>query len=796
MTQAQTTELRLAIVMNGGVSLAVWMGGVAAEIDLLRRACDGTGPPAEGALAEAWRRLASTYGVRVLVDVLAGTSAGGLNSTLLATAIARGAALPDLRTLWSESGSLTRGALVPPVDDGGPIPSLLDGKFFARTAAGAIGAIDGDPQRGGDVSLFVTATAIHAGDLRYTDGFDQGFTAPDHRRLYLFRRAQRAVYRRSRPGGSWSFETESQDDFCRDTPGAVALGQAARASAGFPVAFAPVLEEPSLLARRSVPPGVADDSPATWLMDGGVLDNAPFGPLLDEVARRPVDGPWRRVVCYVVPSSGDVDPTSATPTPADGPTWTRVVGAALGLPREADFRADLGQLTALLADAGGAGADVQALFAQLVEKTQPGKQAGADSAAALPQAARLLFPRYREAKAVAGVGELRLIAAASEKGGRLQAVPPPQGGPILAQRPSWVPESFDDPVQPWSWDIAVAERSTRLLLRRLRKRSAWQPSCTAAIADLSDDLGRVVALRDAFEQEMGRRLTVLTGATGDLSGLDDAALAAKRTAVLTDLHVPERLGELMQSTFDAFARATQLSADAVRTACLAIEVVSGALAGPQLITRAPEFRFLRLGPDVEGPITPGLREVGGSKLYGTGAGHFGAFGLPEWRSWDWMWGRLDAVAHLCRLVMTDADEASIQQQIGVLQDLVLAEEPASAPPGVEEPTTAERRAWVAREVLRIRAEPPDLLAELTRDRATLVETALRFAAGSDAPTVPSPVRRLARWLNLLLAQQPAVRSPNWKERTGRGLARPARAYVWSKLGDPAPDPDQSAGARP
>jgi hypothetical protein len=31
-------EVRLALVLNGGVSLAVWMGGVTHEIDLLRRA--------------------------------------------------------------------------------------------------------------------------------------------------------------------------------------------------------------------------------------------------------------------------------------------------------------------------------------------------------------------------------------------------------------------------------------------------------------------------------------------------------------------------------------------------------------------------------------------------------------------------------------------------------------------------------------------------------------------------------------------------------------------------------------
>ena len=38
---AEILEHRLALVMNGGVSLAVWMGGVACEIDNVRRASNG-----------------------------------------------------------------------------------------------------------------------------------------------------------------------------------------------------------------------------------------------------------------------------------------------------------------------------------------------------------------------------------------------------------------------------------------------------------------------------------------------------------------------------------------------------------------------------------------------------------------------------------------------------------------------------------------------------------------------------------------------------------------------------------
>ena len=37
MSARQPRELRLALSMNGGVSLAVWIGGSVSEIDCLRR---------------------------------------------------------------------------------------------------------------------------------------------------------------------------------------------------------------------------------------------------------------------------------------------------------------------------------------------------------------------------------------------------------------------------------------------------------------------------------------------------------------------------------------------------------------------------------------------------------------------------------------------------------------------------------------------------------------------------------------------------------------------------------------
>ena len=101
-------EMRLALVLNGGVSLAVWMGGVTAEIDRMRRAAypalmHGGGDP----VLKRWEHLLERLRVRLIVDVIAGASAGGLNGAVLAAAIARGQPLPELRDVWLSVGSIS-----------------------------------------------------------------------------------------------------------------------------------------------------------------------------------------------------------------------------------------------------------------------------------------------------------------------------------------------------------------------------------------------------------------------------------------------------------------------------------------------------------------------------------------------------------------------------------------------------------------------------------------------------------------------------------------------------------------
>src|SRR5688572_21567190 len=77
-------EIRVALVMNGGVSLAVWMAGVTHELDLIRRASTPGTPPAQPydlVVAARWRDLMNGNGARggghatverhLVVDVIA-----------------------------------------------------------------------------------------------------------------------------------------------------------------------------------------------------------------------------------------------------------------------------------------------------------------------------------------------------------------------------------------------------------------------------------------------------------------------------------------------------------------------------------------------------------------------------------------------------------------------------------------------------------------------------------------------------------------------------------------------------
>ena len=114
-------ELRLALVCYGGVSLAVYMHGVTREILKLVRASRAyhavpeetassvnymDAAPHRGELDteavyfEMLQQIGGHVRLRVIVDVIAGASAGGINGIMLARALAFDLSLAAHRRLW------------------------------------------------------------------------------------------------------------------------------------------------------------------------------------------------------------------------------------------------------------------------------------------------------------------------------------------------------------------------------------------------------------------------------------------------------------------------------------------------------------------------------------------------------------------------------------------------------------------------------------------------------------------------------------------------------------------------
>ncbi len=107
-------ELRLALICYGGVSLAIYMHGITKEIWKLAKASrdfhDGekNHKCSRGTYYDIleWIEQESTVKLRVLPDIIAGASAGGINGIFLSQAIISGESLEPLTDMWLETADV------------------------------------------------------------------------------------------------------------------------------------------------------------------------------------------------------------------------------------------------------------------------------------------------------------------------------------------------------------------------------------------------------------------------------------------------------------------------------------------------------------------------------------------------------------------------------------------------------------------------------------------------------------------------------------------------------------------
>lgn len=376
-------ELRIGLVLYGGVSLAVYMNGVVTEIWNALRASVARGPQVKAAagtavvyrkLMDDLKRCKDCDDLRVVVDTIAGTSAGGVNGVVLGKAIATGADASVLNTTWIEKAGIEELAAQPPgrapwwlrlgdnalallhsdfrklrrrfdetpgigwawardhmyslFTSNNPEKTPLRGEYFTRIIASTLEEMTHGhagptliPQ-GGRLDLVLTRTDLHGWprhlpvDPRFHDRLLE--TAHAHRMHFRFCRA----FGPPQQGADLDF----REDF--------GLTYAARTTAGFPVAFAPVcyrtaaksftqarhghtIPNQGNFAARHLPEHrlTAYKAATAWMVDGGVLDNKPFSAVIRLIEEKPADRSVYRTLVYIEPDPALADSAGPAPMP-------------------------------------------------------------------------------------------------------------------------------------------------------------------------------------------------------------------------------------------------------------------------------------------------------------------------------------------------------------------------------------------------------------------------------------------------------------------------------------------------
>ncbi|MGW5363345.1 patatin-like protein [Actinopolymorpha pittospori] len=344
----QATELRLALVCYGGVSLAIYMHGVTKELHKLVRASrvfdtledlDGPNPftaagttaDTEAAYFEALRSLAKAgRRLSVSIDIIAGTSAGGINGVVLAKAIARNADQEHLKRLWLDEGDLKKLLRAPRIAGlrtravlalarqlvmMSKPTSPLRGERLSQLLLVAMNNMDHGsahstllPERG-TLELFITTTDLHGFEVVVPSGVG-GASQRDRYHAQVL-----------------EFRTGQHDTSVFGPLGTPALAFAARATSSFPGAFAPVSLQ-SFADEGGTPVAETADlfryqydehglrAHDAWFVDGGVLDNAPFDHVIDAIRRRSAQTEVLRRIIYIQP---DPDQSLTTPVKPESP---------------------------------------------------------------------------------------------------------------------------------------------------------------------------------------------------------------------------------------------------------------------------------------------------------------------------------------------------------------------------------------------------------------------------------------------------------------------------------------------
>jgi patatin-related protein len=736
-------ELRFALVLYGGVSLCIYMHGTTKEIDRLVSASaalaagEAAGSASEQVYRELLEWLAERDRVRtdVSVDVVAGTSAGGINGVYLAKAMARNLSQDGLRDVWLERGSLNvllwgpsflnwrlrvPGALLRL-----PCKPALDGVNMARWLHEALAEMDdGGPRSalptlmppGASMDLMVTMTDFYGYDRQVAIRSPTIVRDEQHRHVLRFSQAEKA----NRYG-----EADN-----------LALAFAARATSCFPGAFEPV-SPTSLCEWVSAPGRISDeffriyelsriDPQQRRFVDGGVLDNRPFVPAIDAIRRKPAHSEVERWVLYLDPAPRDADrAAAASRSRGDVPRpLETIVGAIAGLPRKQPIIDSLVEIEDMNMRVREIRDVIEASFPRVrerVEQLAPDALEVADDAAEFDEAERRLAAHARQALDIGYAAYLRtrvagLMDSLGDATCTLCAYPPDSNHAMLtrriwlgwAERRRLFSNALDTPDARLelleSVDVNYALRRVHFTLagvnwlyeppsdsehRSTRAARAWpgvqqrqaldhgKSRMWDAIADLEGLLTRALerhadAVRACFPEE----------GLGDYvvdHGLDAEEWVTLSLGRLDGLvanlreELRPRLGELVPAIYETVHELGERTDLHVRFVGFAL--FDAYLYPVEYAAGAGERD--RVDVMRVSPLDATLLRWSEPKVKGSRYGHFGAFMHRKWRESDYLAGRLDGAERMVSLLVGEDEGQECRRWSGRAFRAILEEERAS-----------------------------------------------------------------------------------------------------------------------
>jgi patatin-related protein len=694
-------ELRLALVCYGGISLAIYMHGITKEIWRLVAASrafhDGAEPAAgsQGVYAELLAEI-ETQGavrIRVLADIIAGASAGGINGIFLGQAIATGQSLDPLTDLWLSAADVE--ALI----DTASAPQSRFSKVWALplawVAAGrsaekveALDETTRDEVRS-KLSHFVRSRWFEPpfGGASFTNRLLDAFDAmaasdrgprllPPGQPLDLFVTVTDFIGHPERlemnsPPEVVETEHRLVFDFTDDGHGVDSLAAlpelafAARATSSFPGAFPPftVVELDKVLAERKIAwPSRADflaralprqtaagSAETAVLIDGSVLANAPFRPALDALKERPARRQIDRRIIYIDPSPG-VKLTLNRGHGAPG-FFQTIIGAISDIPRQQPIRDNLEAIAERSARIDRMRGIVVAIRPQVESEVESlfGHTLFLDR----PTPARLVAWRRRSQKVAiasagfgyAAYGHLKRSNVIDAVAGLLHR----SGGDHSSLRLSRIRAAIEASVTVADeidflrrFDIGFRIRRLRLMARRL--------------ADIEVEVGEpeLAPMRETIYESLApyldaRRADTHAGlgkkaGTGDIAPLLDS-LAAKLDLTALDAAADARLAK-------GFAA---LGKRARRTLLLAylgfpyFDTATLPLLQGEGLDEFDPIKVDRIAPDDATAIRSGGVEA---TLKGIQFNSFGAFFSRAYRENDYLWGRLHGAERMIDITVS------------------------------------------------------------------------------------------------------------------------------------------------